>query len=43
VFVPTGCTEPLSALRDSERDHVFDGWAKQSVFTQFGEWLDPVG
>lgn len=39
VFVPTGCTEPLSALRDNERAHVFDGWAKQSVFTQFGEWL----
>jgi S-adenosylmethionine:tRNA ribosyltransferase-isomerase len=39
VFVPTGCTEPLSALRDAERAHVFDGWAKQSVFTQFGEWL----
>lgn len=39
VFVPTGCTEPLSALRDNERVHVFDGWAKQSVFTQFGEWL----
>ena len=39
VFVPTGCTEPLSALRDNERAHVFDGWAKQSVFTQFGDWL----
>ncbi len=39
VFIPTGCTEPLSALRDDERVHVFDGWAKQSVFTQFGEWL----
>ncbi|MGH3848608.1 MAG: non-canonical purine NTP pyrophosphatase, partial [Pseudonocardiaceae bacterium] len=39
VFVPTGCTEPLSALRDSERAHVFGGWAKKSVFTQFGEWL----
>lgn len=39
VFVPTGCTEPLSALQDNERAHVFDGWAKQSVFTQFGEWL----
>ncbi|MGH3710291.1 MAG: non-canonical purine NTP pyrophosphatase [Pseudonocardiaceae bacterium] len=39
VFVPTGCTEPLSALRDNERAHVFDGWVKQSVFTQFGEWL----
>jgi non-canonical purine NTP pyrophosphatase (RdgB/HAM1 family) len=38
VFVPAGCTEPLSALRDTERAHVFDRWAKQSVFTQFGEW-----
>ncbi len=39
VFVPTGCTEPLSALRDNERAHILNGWAKQSVFTQFGEWL----
>lgn len=38
VFVPAGCAEPLSALQDTERAHVFDRWAKQSVFTQFGEW-----
>jgi ribosomal protein L7Ae-like RNA K-turn-binding protein len=36
VFIPAGCTEPLSALRNTERAHVFDRWAKQSVFTQFG-------
>ncbi|MGH3905011.1 MAG: non-canonical purine NTP pyrophosphatase [Pseudonocardiaceae bacterium] len=39
VFIPTGCTEPLSALRESERTRIFDGWAKQSVFARFGEWL----
>lgn len=39
VFIPTDCTEPLSALREEERTRIFDGWAKQSVFTSFGEWL----
>ncbi|MGH3851582.1 MAG: non-canonical purine NTP pyrophosphatase, partial [Pseudonocardiaceae bacterium] len=39
VFIPTGCTEPLSALREEERTRIFDGWAKQSVFTRFGQWL----
>ena len=37
VFIPTGCTEPLSALREEKRTHIFDSWAKQSVFTRFGE------
>lgn len=39
VFIPTGCTEPLSALREEERARIFDGWAKQSVFARFGEWM----
>jgi XTP/dITP diphosphohydrolase len=39
VFIPAGCAQPLSALRAEERAHVFDGWAKQSVFARFGEWL----
>ncbi|MGQ0777094.1 MAG: non-canonical purine NTP pyrophosphatase [Pseudonocardiales bacterium] len=39
VFIPTGCTEPLSALREDERTRIFDSWAKQSVFARFGEWL----
>jgi S-adenosylmethionine:tRNA ribosyltransferase-isomerase len=39
VFVPPGCTEPLSALREEDRKRIFDGWAKQSVFVRFGEWL----
>ncbi|MGH3975221.1 MAG: non-canonical purine NTP pyrophosphatase, partial [Pseudonocardiaceae bacterium] len=39
VFIPTGCTAPLSALREEERTRIFDGWAKQSVFTSLGEWL----
>lgn len=33
----TGCTEPLSALREEKRTRIFDGWAKQSGFTRFGE------
>ncbi|MGH4012518.1 MAG: non-canonical purine NTP pyrophosphatase [Pseudonocardiaceae bacterium] len=39
VFIPAGCTQPLSALREEERTSIFDGWAKQSVFARFGEWL----
>ncbi|MBX6722580.1 MAG: S-adenosylmethionine:tRNA ribosyltransferase-isomerase, partial [Dactylosporangium sp.] len=40
VFIPTGCDKPLSALSAEERERVFAGWAKSSVFAQFGEALD---
>ncbi|MGH7228211.1 MAG: non-canonical purine NTP pyrophosphatase [Nitrospiraceae bacterium] len=40
IFIPWGCTEPLSALREEERTRVFDVWARQSVFARFGEWME---
>ena len=39
VFIPKDCSEPLAALRATEREQVFDSWAKSSVFAQFGDWI----
>lgn len=39
VFIPTGRSTALSALPELERNAVFEGWAKESVFVAFGGWL----
>jgi XTP/dITP diphosphohydrolase len=42
VFIPNGCTKPLSALSDTDRKRAFGGWAATSVFAKFGQSLDPA-
>jgi S-adenosylmethionine:tRNA ribosyltransferase-isomerase/non-canonical purine NTP pyrophosphatase (RdgB/HAM1 family) len=39
VIIPPGCSAPLSALTDEERERDSARWKQTSVFRQFGDWL----
>lgn len=39
IFSPYGAKNPLSALTSEEQKVIWEAWAKQSKFAEFGAWL----